>query len=241
MALEIFIFRISLAFALGALVGLERQLRQRSAGLRTNTLVSLGSAAFVLLSASLTENVAMGDPSRVAGQIVTGIGFLGAGVIMKTGLTIQGLNTAATIWCSAAVGTLSGAGLWLEACIVAALILLTHVSLRPLGNLINKIPSNHEELNFTKYKISIRCKESVENHLRVLLLNRIKQEEPLQLRALKSKDNGSPAYAYVNAEIISLGKHDNLIEKIVGILTLEYGVTEVSWLILTELPAEVED
>ena len=104
-----FASKLGLALVLGSAIGIERQWRQRSAGLRTNALVSLGAVAFVLLSRSLTASG--GDPSRIASQIVAGIGFLGAGVIMREGLTVQGLNTAATIWCSAAVGSLAGAGL----------------------------------------------------------------------------------------------------------------------------------
>src|SRR6516225_10064767 len=100
-------FTISLAtaFVLGAAIGAERQWRQRMAGLRTNALVSVGAALFVLLGTSVSG----GDGLRVAAQVVSGIGFLGAGVIMRDGLNVRGLNTAATLWCSAAVGTLSGA------------------------------------------------------------------------------------------------------------------------------------
>lgn len=229
MTLTDFIIRLGLAFALGALVGIERQWRQKSAGLRTNTLVSLGSAAFILLSLSLTDGA--GDPSRVAGQIVTGIGFLGGGVILKTGMNIQGLNTAATIWCSAAVGTLAGAGLYTEASITAVAITAAHTLLRPISGFINRLPSNREETGIAHYLIKIRCKEQVENHLRVLMLNEIKKNEQLQLRSLKSTDNGSPAYTYVEAEILANVKSDGFIESMAGKLTLEYGVTEVSWLL----------
>jgi putative Mg2+ transporter-C (MgtC) family protein len=97
MTLIDFTLRLLLAIGLGALIGLERQWRQKQAGLRTNTLVSLGSAAFILLSLSLTDST--GDPSRVAGQIVTGIGFLGAGVILRNGVNIQGLNTSRSRIC----------------------------------------------------------------------------------------------------------------------------------------------
>ncbi|MCS6834237.1 MAG: MgtC/SapB family protein, partial [Flammeovirgaceae bacterium] len=106
-----FTLRLLIALVLGAAIGFERQWRQKSAGLRTNTLVSIGSAAFTLISYSLTsleDGVYKGDATRIIGQIVTGIGFLGAGVIMKDGMNIQGLNTAATIWCSASVGALAG-------------------------------------------------------------------------------------------------------------------------------------
>ncbi|WMJ73986.1 MgtC/SapB family protein [Cytophagaceae bacterium ABcell3] len=222
-----FIFRLLLAIVLGALIGLERQWRQKSAGLRTNTLVSMGAAAFILLSQSLTDD--MGDPSRVAGQIVTGIGFLGAGVIMKSGLNISGLNTAATIWCSAAVGTLAGAGLWAEAVVTAAAVAGTHLLLRPLGLKMNRFTFKKDDSAIHYYAFRIRCKQQVENHIRVMILNAVKKDDHLQLRSLKSSDNGSPAFSYVDAEIMAIGKFDQLMEKLAGQLTLEYGVSEVSW------------
>jgi putative Mg2+ transporter-C (MgtC) family protein len=108
-----FIARLSWALFLGAAIGFERQWRQKSAGLRTNALVSLGAAAFTLISFALTfqeDEIYRGDATRIIGQIVTGIGFLGGGVILREGLNVQGLNTAATIWCSAAVGSSAGVG-----------------------------------------------------------------------------------------------------------------------------------
>lgn len=185
MTFTIFLLRIGLAFLLGALVGVERQYRQKSAGLKTNTLVSVGSAAFVLLSLTLTDTdgsgVYRGDATRVAGQIVTGIGFLGAGVIMKGGRTVIGLNTAATIWCSAAVGTLAGAGLWMQATTVAFAVLIAHIGLRPLNTWLSRRSFHgEEESSVYYYYFNIRCKEHVENHLRVLLLNTVKSDEHLQ-------------------------------------------------------------
>ncbi len=227
MTIDIFIYRLGLAFLLGASIGLERQYRQKSAGLRTNTLVSLGSAAFILLSLSLTGDV--GDPSRVAGQIVTGIGFLGAGVIMKDGLSVQGLNTAATIWCSAAVGTLAGAGLWMQASVTAFSIILVHIILRPLGLLLSSLPVQKEMSGVFYYSFKIRCKEEVENHLRIVLLKAVEADEHLQLRSLKSSDNGNPSFVYVEADIFANGKHDTEMEKLAAALTTEYGVTQVSW------------
>lgn len=229
-----FIFRLSVAFVLGAAIGFERQWRQRSAGLRTNTLVSLGSAAYTLISFALTasDDHYNGDVTRVIGQIVTGIGFLGGGVIIKDGMSIQGLNTAATIWCSAAVGALAGAGFYTEATLVAGSIMATHIFLRPLGNKLNSINFKNEESGLYRYSFKIRCREQVENHLRVLIINALKKDDHLQLRSLKSSDNGNPAYAYIEAEILAQGKHDTDMEKLAGLLTLEYGVTEVSWKII---------
>ena len=86
-----YLARIGSAFLMGTLIGVERQYRQRNAGLRTNILVSVGAAAFTILSYSMTS--ATGDPSRVAAQIVSGIGFIGGGLILKDGFTVRGLNT----------------------------------------------------------------------------------------------------------------------------------------------------
>ncbi len=121
-----FILRILVASAAGAVVGLERQWSNKSAGLRTNTLVALGASIFVILSTLVTEHT--GDPSRVLGQVVTGIGFLGAGVIFRQGFNVQGLTTAATLWCSAANGALAGFGYYSFAIICAILVITINLS-----------------------------------------------------------------------------------------------------------------
>lgn len=228
MTLTIFILRLGLAMFLGSAIGLERQWRQKSAGLRTNTLVATGAAAFILLSVSLTGDT--GDPSRVAGQIVTGIGFLGAGVIMKDGFNVQGLNTAATIWCSAAVGSLAGVGLYAESVITAVAIMFAHIVLRPLGIKLSAMPQDKtEEEGAYFYFLKIKCLDRVENHLRVTMLEIIKTHRNLQLRSLKSSDNGNPDHSIVEAQVLALVKSDEIIERLAGKLTLEYGVMEVSW------------
>jgi putative Mg2+ transporter-C (MgtC) family protein len=98
---------LAVATVLSATIGFERQWRQRLAGLRTNSLVAIGAASFVIF-ASLIPGEA--SPTRVAAQVVSGIGFLGAGLIFREGMSVRGLNTAATLWCSAAIGVLAGAG-----------------------------------------------------------------------------------------------------------------------------------
>lgn len=227
-----FTVRLLLALLLGAAIGFERQWRQKSAGLRTNTLVALGAAAFTLISYELTsleDGVYKGDATRIIGQIITGIGFLGAGVIMRDGLSVQGLNTAATIWCSAAVGAFAGVGLYGQATTVAVAVMLTHLVLRPLGLRISRPPFQKEENAVYFYFFKIRCKEQVENHLRVLMLDALKKDPRLLLRSLKSSDNGNPAYTYIEAEIQANGNHDTEMENLASKLTIEYGVTQVSW------------
>lgn len=227
MTLLSFSIRLLFALVFGASIGIERQWRQKSAGLRTNTLVSLGSAVFILLSVSLTD--VAGDPSRIAAQIVTGIGFLGAGVIMKDGLSVQGLNTAATIWCSAAVGSLCGLGLFAQAGIVTAAIMLTHMLLRPLGqklSLLTFIKSNNIQ---TDYLFTIKCKTEVENQIRVLLMQMLGNEDKLLLKSLTSNDTEDINQVTITAEIKSATPQDNLIEKTASRLTIEEKVIKVSW------------
>ncbi|MGY2046890.1 MgtC/SapB family protein [Methylobacterium sp. JK268] len=125
------------AFVFGTLIGAERQYRQRTAGLRTNVLVAVGAAAFV--DAGMRMTAAEGAV-RVISYVVSGIGFLGAGVIMKEGMNVRGLNTAATLWGSAAVGALCGCDLETEAGLVTVAVLAGNTLLRPLVNAINRIP-----------------------------------------------------------------------------------------------------
>ena len=128
---------LALAFVLATLIGAERQWRQRTAGLRTNVLVAIGAAAFTDLGGRL---LGAEGATRIIAYIVSGIGFLGAGVILKEGTQIRGLNTAATLWCSAAVGAFAGAFLWAEAIAVSFFVIAGNTLLRPLVNYINRLP-----------------------------------------------------------------------------------------------------
>jgi len=137
--------RLACAFILGALIGVERQLRQRTAGLRTNTLVAIGAAIFVSLGTRLFEQFGGAQtPIHIVAYVVSGIGFLGAGAIMKEGANISGLNTAATLWGSGAVGACAGAGLLMEAALAALFVLAGNTLLRPLVTVINRRPFGFE-------------------------------------------------------------------------------------------------
>jgi putative Mg2+ transporter-C (MgtC) family protein len=134
------LLRVGLAGVLGGAIGVERELRERGAGLRTHMLVAVGSALFTLVSAygfgdfdfSTREGIVF-DPTRIAAQIVTGIGFLGAGAIIRQGLSVRGLTTAATLWVVAAIGLASGAGYYSAAVITTILVLLALWPLRILA------------------------------------------------------------------------------------------------------------
>jgi len=136
------------AFVLGTLIGAERQYRQRTAGLRTNVLVAVGAAAFV----DLAMHLAGADGAvRVIAYVVSGIGFLGAGVIMKQGMDVRGLNTAATLWASAAVGSCAGADLVAQAVALTVFVIAGNTLLRPLVNAINRIPFDEKASEATYY------------------------------------------------------------------------------------------
>ncbi|MBH2895898.1 MgtC/SapB family protein [Serratia ureilytica] len=127
------------ASVLGAAIGYERQFRQRTAGLRTNTLVATSAAIFVHLAMTIDGS---GGAVRVISYVVSGVGFLGAGAIMKEGMNIRGLNTAATLWGSAAVGASAGCGLYGDALAATLFVLAANTLLRPLVNMVNKQPFN---------------------------------------------------------------------------------------------------
>jgi putative Mg2+ transporter-C (MgtC) family protein len=134
------ILRIALAAALGGAIGLERELREREAGLRTHMLVSVGAALFTMVSAYAwtdwrfsTQEGLVFDPTRIAAQVVTGIGFLGAGAIIRQGLSVRGLTTAATLWVVAAIGMAAGVGYYEAAFVTTALVLLSLWPLRVLA------------------------------------------------------------------------------------------------------------
>ncbi len=131
-----FITRLLVAIGAGFAIGFERQWHHKPAGLRTNILVATGAALFVLLSIQLT--VDKGDVTRIIGQVVTGIGFIGAGIIFKEGIKVHGLTTAATIWCSAAIGSIAAAGYFIEVAIGVVIIIFINSLLIPLDKLLAK-------------------------------------------------------------------------------------------------------
>src|SRR4029077_17898093 len=136
---------INLAVALGlsAVIGFERQWRNRLAGLRTNSLVSLGEARFVIFAALVPGGASR---TRFAAEVLSGIGFLGAGLIFREGLNVRGLNTAATLWCSAAIGVLAGAGYPLYATVATGFVVFVNLLLRPIVSFINRQPLMSTEL-----------------------------------------------------------------------------------------------
>jgi putative Mg2+ transporter-C (MgtC) family protein len=215
---------LSVALLCGGLIGTERQWRQRLAGLRTNTLVALGAASFVIFSMVFEDEV---SPTRVAAQVVSGIGFLGAGIIFREGLSVRGLNTAATLWCSAAVGVLAGAGAWIFAALVTAMVIFVNLALRPLVQRLNRQPSAGAE-QAEDYTVEIVCRTQAEAHVRALMFAGF-AEGGLHLRALDSADIEGSDRVRVLAEVQAEGRARPAVEAVVGRLSLEPAITAARW------------
>ncbi len=191
-----------MALILGALIGVERQIKQRSAGLTTNALVALGACIFILISESVSK-AGMSDNVRVLAQVVTGIGFLGAGVIMRDGFTIHGLNTAATLWCSAAVGSLCGFGLYLQATIAGCAIIATHLLLKPLSDFFDSRPQHSISIRNIGFSLTVITELRNEMQVRNLLVETISQYENFQMQKMKSTHNSPDGVAEIKLDIIT--------------------------------------
>jgi putative Mg2+ transporter-C (MgtC) family protein len=215
--------RLAVALLLGSAIGVERQWYQKMAGLRTNALVALGACGFVVFSGL----VGQGDPTRVAAQVVTGIGFLGAGVILREGINVHGLNTAATLWCSAMVGTLAGAGLIGPSVLAAGFVIVTNLLLRPLVRRLNFRSLTATDVE-TCYTVEIACKAAEEARMRSLLLHALSQSG-LGLRRLDSQDIADSSKVTVTAQAVAAKRNDAALEQIVGRLSLEPDVSAATW------------
>jgi putative Mg2+ transporter-C (MgtC) family protein len=229
---HVFTLRVVLALALGSIIGAERQMRQRMAGLRTNALVAVGASLFV----SVSEFSA--DPQghvRIAAQVVSGIGFLGAGLIMREGLNVRGLNTAATLWCSAAIGVLTGLGYLRESVIGAGVILAANVLLRRLAQLINKQDLQTATDIEQVYRLSIVCRTDDEVHVRTLMLHMLNGMPQLLIQSLHSEDLPLAGQLEVRADLIATPNNHLQLEQIVSRISLEKGVSAARWSVLNGL------
>lgn len=216
------------ALFLGAIVGLERQWRQRMAGTRTNALVAAGAAAFVMCGFLLG-----GDPSalgRIVSYVVSGVGFLGAGVIFKDGANVRGLNTAATIWCSAAIGALCGLGALYLALMLAAAVLFANMVLRPLAYRLHPVLPQATPAE-TRYEVLRACRLSVAAHIRALLLSTI-NGLPITLQSLHGEQDEENNETHLRAELTTAGRNNEAVEQVVMRLSMEDEVTALSWSIV---------
>ncbi|BAT59931.1 putative Mg(2+) transport ATPase [Variibacter gotjawalensis] len=215
------------AFVLGTLIGAERQYRQRTAGLRTNVLVAVGAAAFVDLAMHLDG---AGGAVRVIAYVVSGIGFLGAGVIMKEGLNIRGLNTAATLWCSAAVGACAGADLIAQAILLTVFVLAGNTMLRPLVNAINRIPFDEHSSEAT-YEMRMTIDVVAMPPVRDLLIEKLEAAN-YPVRDVSVIDRTDDLVEVV-ATLVSSSVEARELDAVVGAIAQQPGVRHMTWQVRT--------
>ena len=228
-----FAIRMFAALFLGGAIGLERQWRQRMTGLRTNGLVAVGAAMFIMMGGLISGD----SQGRVAAYVVSGIGFLGGGVILKDGFNIRGMNTAATLWCTAAVGTLAGLGQIGLAAMGTAGVLAANLILRPVAFLINRTPVEKKHEHELLYRLRCTCRTADEANIRTMLIQNVGRS-PLTLVALHSLNDELLARVNVKAYLKSIGPKEEDLEQIVTRLSLEAGVTAISWEVAAAVDAE---
>ena len=218
---ELFL-RVIVASVLGYMIGYERKNRDKSAGMRTHAIVALGAALMMVVSKYGFYDVEKVDSSRVAAQIVSGIGFLGGGLILKDGFTVRGLNTAATIWCSAACGTLSGVGLYREAAILVACVLVTHCLFRPLCTFLGK-----RTAGVFHYSVRAECQRNVSESIQKLIMDTLAFDKNVKLNSLFYKGDEERVTVCCNME--TLGEHKALLDRLVSRLRSRSEVYSAGW------------
>ena len=217
-----FLSRLGVGAILGASIGFERQWRQRSAGLHTSSLVAIGAALFALLDTTIAAN----DTTRIVAGVVTGVGFIAGGVILRSGVNVTGLNTAATIWATAAVGALAGFGLWPQAVAGAAAIVLFNVLLQPLSDAIDaRVGQRHRRE--TIYTISAVCDADSQPAVGAALIAAV-SNSPLGLQSL-TRHHAEGKNVELRAEIFSARPADATIERFSAAVLAMPGVESTDW------------
>jgi len=215
------------AFVLGGLIGAERQYRQRGGGLRTHVLVAVGAATFVDIGMHLNGHA---GATQIIAYVVSGVGFLGAGVIMKQGSNVWGLNTAATLWCSAAVGACAGADLAFEAVALTCFVLAGNTLLRPLVNAINRAPIDQGGTEAI-YEVQLTTDAEHRDECRELLREQLEAASyPLQdIEIIEREDNEIELVA----TLVGTGADPDELDQIVARLKNNSTVQNAGWSLRT--------
>lgn len=234
--LLLFAATANMAFALilGAIIGSERQFRGRMAGLRTNALVSLGAAGFVTFAALFPDDI---NPTRVAAQVVSGIGFLGAGIIFRDGFNIQGINTAATLWCSAAVGLICGSGHVLYAVALTLLIVFSNLGLRPIVRKLKSAAAENAEAEQV-FKLTLACQNDHEKDIRAVLIG-ILGEQSLTLKQIESRAGRETVE--IIGQVSGSESDQAKVEQVIAQLALESRVLKARWCIAEDDDLSFQD
>lgn len=229
-----FVLRLILAFILGAGIGIERQWMKTRAVLKTNVLVSLGAAMFVMMAAMTPNDT---SPTRVSAQVVSGIGFLGAGVILREGRSVRGINTAATLWCAGAIGSLCGSGFFIPAYFGTLAVIGANLMLRPVVQIFHPqvktnstiSPEQSQEAvsiksyvspgdrTKTSYRFCLECQPEAEGGTLGLLV-RLMKEQNLDLAKVQNRNKDDPDGTKVEivVEFSSKNQELKLLEQLIN-------------------------
>jgi putative Mg2+ transporter-C (MgtC) family protein len=218
-----FALRLAVGVGCGALIGLERQWRARLAGLRTNALVAAGATLFVLYAVATEDS----SPTRVASYVVSGIGFLGGGVILREGFNVRGLNTAATLWCSAAVGVLAASGHLLFTAIATGTVIAIHVFGRPFGRWIDHDNPAEEDESLQPYLVQVVCRPKSEKYARAHIVQHAAGND-ITLRGIHTR-RAADDETTLTAHVLMNGNTPARLERLVAELSLQPGVRAVQW------------
>jgi putative Mg2+ transporter-C (MgtC) family protein len=224
LAQGVFLQRLALATALGLAIGLERQWRQRTASLHTVALVAVGAALF----AALPELLGSTDALRVAAQVVSGVGFLAGGVILRDGFNVRGLTTAATLWATAAVGVLAGSGLAIEALAGSGVILAVNVFCFPLAGIISRIPRASGEHLQTTYTLHVECTWEALAAVRAYVEQEVRATS-LTVSTLTTNAAPSGDAIVLAAQLTKPGREDGTGQRLRDAIAKFDGVSSASW------------
>ena len=224
-----FTLRLLLAVLLGFFVGLERQWTKHQAGILTNVIVCVGAYAYTAFSYISEDGYV--DVTRIAAQVVSGVGFLGAGLILRDGINVRGLSTAATIWTTAAIGILCTLPNIFFSVIVAVAIVVLHLVLHPFSDFVDKrknYKKQGDRISEYFYKISIKCTEESETDIRSHLVKTIRNKDNVLLHNLESvsTDDGN---VKIRAYITTNKKSDEVVENLLIHIGKDEGIITAGW------------
>lgn len=224
-----FSLRLAIAVLLGFFVGLERQYTKHQAGILTNVIVCVGAYAYSAFSyLALDGDV---DVTRIAAQVVSGVGFLGAGLILRDGTNVRGLSTAATIWTTAAIGILCTLPNVAFAIIVATAVVFLHLVLHPFSSFVDRkthYDNDKKDRAECFYKISVICTESVEMDVRAHLVKTIRSKNDVLLHNLES-NNTDDGNVKIRAYITTAKKNDDVVESLIVHMGKDEGIISAGW------------
>jgi putative Mg2+ transporter-C (MgtC) family protein len=215
-----FIVRLLLGACLGVIIGLERQRRSRAAGAHTTALIVTGATLFATIEPLLGE----ASTARVLANVVTGVGFLAGGVILKEGTNIRGLNTAATLWSSAAIGAFAGVGLYWEAAVGALIIVTVNLTLEPLATAVGRSAGKGLD---TLYVLSIECLGTAEPAVRRIITDRVSHDKELALQSLSTATEDDRLR--IRVELLLPRRDDPKVESLTHEVSAALGVTKTEW------------